>query len=307
MKLRPINRWILGSILAFASIFLLGDGLSPHPSRSLQVSWNLGHVAYFFIFGLLLLQSPFFKNQSYWRQCLYLFISAFIVGVFIEYLQYGSQRQTDWLDVKRDVLGALLALAVAHTSLAITWRQKLFNGFVLAAFILSLWPLTKALIDEYHLHQQFPVLADFSKPFEATRWSSSAGHTISPTPTGEPALKVTFDTRRYANLDLKYFKHDWQSFKSLNLVIFNPSDEPLSINLRVHDLAHESNYRHNDRYNQRILLNSGWNQITRSIDAIQQAPTGRSMDMNKVVNLKLFSINLNSNRTLYLTSVFLAR
>jgi hypothetical protein len=87
--------------------------------------------------------------------------------------------------------------------------------------------------------------------------------------------------------------------------IYNPSEKPLEINLRINDVLHNSNNTFEDRFNRRIQLISGWNSVVIPIDAIQKAPAQRQLQLDAIASLAIFTMRLPEARDIYLDNLVL--
>ena len=104
------------------------------------------------------------------------------IGGLVEWLQTFVGRESSWGDVRRDVLGAAIAAALLPGgSAGCAGRVSQICIVAIASgwlLLVDVRPMAMALVDEYHARRQFPVLSDFSTPFESGRWSSSIPATI---------------------------------------------------------------------------------------------------------------------------------
>jgi hypothetical protein len=236
---------------------------------------------------------------------------ALFAGSLIEWLQHLTQRAAQLEDVARDLAGSFLWLAFAPVHGARTGR-KWRLGIRLAAsivLILLMLPLCRILIDEASARWQFPVLASFETPFEIERWSirPDIDASITASPRTGHVLEIPLSTRRYSGIGLRYFPGDWHEYRFLQVELYNPDRAPLRITCRIHDLAHTRGVQHfEDRYNQRFLLESGWNTIKIDLQAVAAAPLHRSMDMRQIRGIGFFASSLPEPRRLYLDNLRLS-
>ena len=166
--------------------------------------------------------------------------------------------------------------------------------------------LAVVLIDDYHARQQFPVLADFSAPFEVSRWQGGSvvqiahdsGHF------GDDILKIDFTTERYSGVILQHFPRDWQGYTVLRLEYYNPSEELIYITCRIHDRVHvEGDQLYSDRFNRQIQLHPGWNDFQIRIQDVVNAPKNRQMDINDIMELGVFVSRQKHPQTLYISEI----
>jgi hypothetical protein len=166
---------------------------------------------------------------------------------------------------------------------------------------MDLRPLAVALLDEYAMRRSFPVLADFSTPFELGRWESPFPMSVVSVPWGVDgvyALKVELQPADYAGFKLRYFNGDWRGFRTLSVRIFNPALVAQELTCRINDLRHETDNRFTDRYNGRFMLARGWSRIEMPLEAVRKAPKDREMDMARVTGLGCFTAHAEVERVL---------
>jgi VanZ family protein len=302
------NQWFIIILLLIGSVLLFRGGPDYYSSRSLKYFWDMGHILYFALLTVLLCQWSLISRMSLiWQWCTILAI-AFLIGVFIELMQYGTTRTPDTGDILRDLTGSLLALVFGPlgSKLQSTTRQLSLRLFVMLLTLVQLWPLTKSLIDEAIARHQFPLISGFETPFEIDRWEG--GHrlsvvSITPVPEGK-VMKLSLTTDKYSGATLKYFDGNWASARTLQISLYNPDTNPLQITCRIHDLQHaESNQAYEDRFNRSYTLMPAWNHIVIDLNEVEESPAGRNMDMSHIRELGLFVVSLPTSRTLYLDEV----
>jgi hypothetical protein len=306
--------WLVPAVLALvASVFLfVGDPYSFH-QRSITELWNLGHVVYFGLLIYLAARWPRLSTFNWRQQLLLLLVATLVLGAFIEWLQYGGQRSTDWMDVSRDMLGSLLVLSFYRRLLVdmpCGWRS-LLRLLAVLLLLVHLVPLTVALVDETIARNQFPLLSDFETPFELGRWEGDASMTISQldSDTNDHQLQVGLTTAKYSGISMEYLPQDWRGYGYVSLKLFQPLEQSLGITVRIHDELHETgsrSYEFDDRFNRHFELKQGWNYLHIPLAEVEKAPTGRRMDMTHIRDISFFSIELPQPRTLFLDKIYLS-
>lgn len=300
--------------LAAGSLFLFIGGLETYALRSIKELWNLGHVLYFALMVLLFTRWPRFgRVPLLWRWPILIALTL-AWGVGIEALQYGSARSTDIMDVSRDLCGSWLMLCF-HPAFRQASR-KILNRFLqisaLAFLLYHLMPLTIALGDETLARIQFPLLSDFSTPFELDRWKGDADRQVVAGIGGKAGrqMQIGLHTTLYSGTGMDYLPSDWSTYQFLNLDIYNESAEGLQLTIRVHDLTHQSvnpRYLFNDRFHQSVYLTRGWNELKIPLQAIENAPRKRSMDMKQIADVSFFARSLKKPRAIYLDRIYLSK
>ncbi len=296
---------IAALLLLGAPFFFLG-GPGAHGSRSFVALWDLGHVLFFFLTSLWLVK--YFQNRFPSRSLLSEFLKVFfivlILGVSIEGLQMCSgDRSPDIFDVLRNQLGALIAFVCLYSRK--DYRRMAFRWivFILAGIVLV--PLVRGGLDEWRARRQFPVLSDFETRYEVDRWESNGGIRIAEgiARNGNRALRVQLTTDKYSGISLKYFQGDWRAFTDLLFSVYLPADKSLKIFCRIHDSVHSNQY--SDRFNQSFLLKKGWNDLVISLAEVKNGPRDRLLNLADVENFKIFVMEQEKERVIYLDSVYL--
>jgi len=305
--------WLGLSLLAGLPFFFWG-GPGYYSSRSFKAAWDLGHVLFFALLSVWL-HAVVRAKVSAWspfRLFVTLFIGVFLAGVTAEGLQMRwVGRSPDIDDVLRNQLGCLTAFAFfIRPALLRHTPQRWFRVTVSLALCVTLWPLSRALIDESLAARQFPVLADFETPFERYRWNY-ARQLRKETETvrhGNTAMRVQLSTAKYSGVALFYFPGDWRGYATLHCSVYNPQPAGLVLNCRIHDTHHkEHGSEFSDRFNQQFILRQGWNDLVVSLDKVKNAPRSRSMDMGHIEGFGLFVVQQDSPMEVYLDHVYLGR
>ena len=258
--------------------------------------------------ALLLVAWPLPHDASRSRQLIRLavvFAAAVGIGVLVELLQAAIGRRVSVGDIARDAGGAGAAVLVAASfharrRPASRWALRLAALALAAAFAP---PTVKALIDERRASRQFPILAAFTHPDELGRFEWS-GATPGPL-ARDRVLPLTFWPGRYPGFVLRYFPHDWRGFRRLVVTATNPDPRPLSLVVRIDDERHNQEYT--DRYNGRFMMGPGRDEIRVSLEAVETAPRGRTLDLSRVSEVVIFSPGLREPRVLRLESIRLER
>jgi hypothetical protein len=234
----------------------------------------------------------------------YVFLVVLLIGISIEIIQTGIHgRISSAGDILRNQLGVLVTFAF------FTGKTKKIIFYRIAVSLLvcvAITPLTKAVIDELTALRKFPILANFTTPFEVDRWEPTnlQGMQKSITEDGVTALKLQLTTKKYSGASLFYFPGNWKDYNNLFIRIYSPEKEKLTLFCRIHDQDHNGHY--NDRFKRSFILDAGWNNLVIAIDDIQHAPEHRLMNLKKIEELTLFVMQQKQKRVIYVSTIFLA-
>ena len=299
---------ILGSLFA---LFFIG-GPDFHASRSLKSFWNLGHILFFSLLPLLLLNTSK-TSKSYPQQVLYIVVLTIVIGTLVEVLQTGlDNRIPDMGDIFRNIIGSLVGLVFFLPSRKNIPKKRLLiiQTLVVLLVMLQLMPILKAFWDENMAERQFPLLSGFETPFEIDRWTGGAKIEIEKDAknNGDFALKVMLNTETYSGVGLKYFPGNWEGYRFFQFSVFNPQETELKLTCRIHDWQHTQGRQvYADRFNQSYSILQGWNTITIPLEQVKAAPENRQMDMQRIQGVGIFTIRLPQSRIIYIDDVRLTK
>ncbi len=300
--------WITGIGLLIGSILLFLGGPDYNSTRAFSAFWNLGHIIYFSLLSYALSKWGWLARHSLSKQWLFVLSVTLLGGTLIEVLQYHIPNRTaDPIDVIRDLAGSFLFLSFSPAYSAGLGKIKIVLRTMAAILLLiQLQPLTTSLLDEAIAWQQFPLLSGFETPFELDRWQGSARMSIKHIPSIADGhiMEIALSRAHYSGVNLKYFPRDWRKYKTLELSIYNPITQPLSITCRIHDLQHtRGRQTFSDRFNHRFSLSAGWNKIDINLNDVASAPRHRKMDMGEIRELGIFVTSLPQPRIIFLDNI----
>ncbi len=301
--------WItsIGLLTGFVLFFLGGpDYNSP---RAFSAFWNLGHIIYFSLLSYAFSKWAWLSRYNLIRRWLFVLSVTLISGTLIELVQYHIPNRTaDPVDVIRDLTGSFLFLSFSSAySGSLVKLKTIFRTVAVILVLVQLRPLAISLLDETIAWEQFPILSSFETPFELNRWhANNAKMAIKHIPSiaDDHIMAIALSTAHYSGVELRYFPGDWRKYKTLELSIYNPQTQPLSITCRIHDLQHtQGAERYSDRYNHGFLLLAGWNKIDINLNDVAFAPQHRKMNLGQIRNLGIFVISLPHPRIIFLDNV----
>jgi VanZ family protein len=295
------------SCVCLLPFFFIG-GPDYYSARSFKAIWDFGHIVFFIFFAI----GSFHVLRRYINglgtSIALTFLLALLLGVAIEFLQYGIGRDPDAADIARNLFGVLIAccgiapvVAATHKGLMHTLRL-----LVLLLLAVQLFDLIRLVQDENHMEQSFPLLAGFESDTELGRWLNSEHLALSTQHVSEGSFsaRLRFTTEQYSGVSLHYLVSNWFAYDKLSMDIYNPEAEPLMVVLRVHDWQHSIGKQvYEDRFNRRFELASGWNTVAVSMDEVRRAPFGREMQMAHIVGLALFVVSQDRAREIYLDNL----
>ncbi len=124
--------------------------------------------------------------------------------------------------------------------------------------------------------------------------------------TGKQCLKMAYFPNQpsakpgFPGLSLIGFNPNWQNSSLLTADIFNPSDEPLTIGLRIDD---KPDPPFDDRFNTELHLKPGANQISIPTAVLATSDKKRNLNLGSIRSVSLFYIKPESSQTLFLDNI----
>lgn len=295
------------SLLLLPFFFVAGPDY--YSSDSYKYFWNFGHPLFFSLANFALLKILFSRSTLSIRiQCLVAIVFTATVGITTELIQAKFSRDPDLGDLSRNFLGLAIALfwfSPQRYSLA---KYIRYSGQVicLLALCFMFWVVTGIYIAEYERQQRLPILLNFEKVEDIEQVKSSNNIRISSevVSEGQKSLKVHLNTGRYSGLAIRKIPSDWSRYQYLALSLYNPLETPIKLTLRIDDITHSRNPKgYSDRFNRRIKLVQGWTHWSIPLADIASAPRTRSLNLNAISNIGLFSSRLSEARIIYLDNV----
>jgi hypothetical protein len=218
-------------VLGLVAVVLVMPLPNHYRSPWLQKLMDLGHVP---LFALLMVCVWLLVRRRIWLAIG--IVTAMAIAAEIG--QGFAGRSQDPLDILRSLIGAAIgALALHLFRRPIRWRS-ITTGLV-AVLALAAWPIwdsVPVLIDAVWAYRAFPVLSDFSSPWEARRWLLT-GAVLERQPAadlGRPWIgQLHVDASGGAAILFPVVR-DWSSYQRLS-VTFSFAGDPLDILISVRD------------------------------------------------------------------------
>lgn len=295
----PLRKMIpLAMVLLVALPFFFLGGPDWLSTPLFRAVWNLGHIAFF---GVLLILIQLRWPLPHAWQWLCVAVCVLFIGGAVEVAQAFIGREGSWNDIFRNLLGAGLGLFWGQQANARIWFARTIMS---AALLLPAWSVSQVAYLQYDSVKRFPMLAGFESERELQRWGGRVARVQRHASAGEYALKIHFSTRQFSGVKFGWYLGDWTPFKQLEFDVYNPDDEPLALTLRINDIEHDKQGSHyDDRFNSRLLVQPGWNNIVVPLAQVKAAPAAREMRLDQINELGFFTQQLPQERTLYLDNL----
>lgn len=292
------NRPGLILVLALAAVVALLLLPLPLPMEIAMRRWpalmqeveNLGHPLAFALLAYLAFGHLRKRHHAPSRKP-YLSVlgGALLLGLATEALQRVVGRDSSWMDLVNDLLGAGLALLLCAREEARVRSSGGGAAHLAAAILVALLassPFLWTIAAYAHRVNQMPVLWKADSMLFA-RFS-----------------RVT--EKGYPGLTIEEPASDWTGHNSLIVDLRNLRSTPLRITVRVHDRTHgmTRDQHHEDRFNQSWELAPDATQTLRiPLEAIRRAPQGRTMDMTAISGIGIFQPDVKQPRSFAVTQI----
>ncbi len=302
--------FVIGVILL---LLTFSSPLSPSTARSLQNSWQLGHIFLFAVWTYLLFPVVARRFPRPQALIIIIIVGTLLAGLLIEYLQTFIEREFSLRDLVYDLTGSLLTLCcfVINKTLPLhKWSRHLLYTVTALLGLYAVVPLASSLLDEIMMYRSFPLLADFNSRLEVKRWRGNVEIVELFSAKGtDKVLRVPLSTNYYSGISLSYFPRDWSRYRQLQFKLFNPAQSPVTMTIRIHDNKHYSLGKgdYDDRFNRRLEIGPGWNSFSVTLADIAEAPLHRTLDLSNVQSVGLFSTRLPKPRILYIDEFRLSK
>lgn len=288
-------RWLLVTLIVCAAPFFFIGGPSEYSLEIYRRIWDLGHPVFFACVSLLAIGFGLIKSA---RHYLIGLLIVFVASLTIETLQTFVGREASWLDISFNLSGFLLGGLFVFTRVA---QKLLVVALMFAGLLPGLIKLGKSVMMLWVLWNGFPVLLSGQHYWEQLAW----GNEVKLQPM-DSAYRLDFSGKIYESADMMGFMQSWKPYKFLVLEMANPESEAFELTLRISDKQHEmSSQEFVDRFNYRLRLEPGEQQIKIPLAQIESAPANRKMDLDEIYLLKLFLPEDDKPRTLYLSKIYL--
>lgn len=226
------------------------------------------------------------------------------LGLATELAQLLGTRHASFGDFVNDALGTLGGLSVyalfdARVPRSPRALRITLAGVAAGTVLLFTVPILWATAAYAHRNAQFPVLIDGGSRLDLF-FLAPLGTTIGRAPAG--TVRIEFRAQAWPGVLLVEPRRNWTRFRTLVVDLENPNDAVLPIGLRVHDRAHNSAY--SDRFNQEFALAPHTRSALRvSLAAIESAPRGRRLDLQRIAGVAVFRLRSDAPQVLLLHSI----
>lgn len=296
--LRSPRRWLVaGGVVSVVGLLLI---LPIHaPGRWLGVLFDFAHLPVFAVLVFVVTRA-LGGSRPNWLLAAGVALAAGVFGLGAEFVQGLIGRSAEWSDAAANAVGASIGFVAATWS---GWKRSLRAVAVITLMVMAAWAYvdtTTILTDVVRQRLEFPVLGSFENELELVRWRINIGRiarSAEHATDGVHSLRVDLDPGRYPGLMCRWPYNNWSGRSTLSFNVWNDSNKPLDVFVRVNDFAHNNDWV--DRFERTVTLAPGANTVRIPLDDVRNAPSEREMDMSVITNLMVFTVDLEESRVLY--------
>ena len=296
-------------IVTIMFVFLFVGGPNYESHRIYKELWDLGHIFLFASIAYIITNSTFFKKNSNIKYFFTLITLCAALGLAIEVLQVFIGRNFELKDLVADVLGAAIGFAIANYINAKYIFNKRYLSIISIVLIslISSRNLISVTTDEIYMRSEFPNLASYSNSFSLSRWDvnkAQISRSERNSETGTQLLSVNFLPAKYPDITLQHFVRNWNGYNFITFKVFNAQKKNINVEFKIYDRIHiENGYTYSDRFNMKLNLKAGWNNIKVSLTKVINAPKDREMDITSIKSISLFLIDVKKPVNIYLSDI----
>ncbi len=304
-----MNRKVLFLLAMVVGIPLFFINTGVDSGSAISQLYGFGHLLFFAVLTIGVARVLNSAQRRFWQHAFFILLVILCLGGMIEMVQPYFGRSANWRDLAINILGGFFGLAFFVPARHELGRRLLLcvQLFVLVMAVVAFYRPVVTLWDIWLASRQFPVLSNFETRFEASRWSrGEIDDSIARL--GKRSLSVVLGTEKYAGTTLQRSFGDWRGHTTFAFSLYNPDVKPLFVTVSIRD--HEHNRRggeFDDRFNRRFKIEKGWNDISIPIAAIQNAPSERELELDRLSDVVIFTVDLPEPRRFYLDHVRLMR
>ncbi len=283
---------------------------------------NAGHIP---LFGILAMAILFLSKTLFggylsnlkWHYIMALVITSGL-GFLTEFIQWFTPRDADFLDIVRDVLGAIIFLSffiLAREKKAVFFNgQKWFRvtlGFTIIILLLvGLSPVLVWTGAYAYRSANIPNLCGFESPVDLlfVRMSRADLKRVTApvswqTKKDSTVAQITYHPAEFSEMYFRDPYPDWLEFSRFGLEIYSPEDTAIQLTIRIDDRYHSGDYR--DRFNRTVTVLPGDNRIIINCEEIVNGPELRKLDISRIKSVIVFSHKIPRPITVYVDNIFL--
>jgi len=286
----------------------------PIPANNLwwREVFNSGHTVLFAILSFIIYRQIRAVTRLSNGLAIYFFVLfvGMLLGILIELLQSLVQREISLNDLYADFFGLMTGLCViaVYNLKKVQYKKLTIVFFVITGtgfFLSGMCPLIQLSWHYIERFNAFPVIVDFDG-----NWSSSFvrfdNTDMLPVPKSNQDRKlfpVRFNRGKYPGISIVEPEPDWSNYQMLRMNIFSENENNTALVLRIHDDKHNQDF--SDRFNEKLIIKPGLNEIEILLKQVKHGPINRELDLANVAGIVLFSNKPDEQIQLEVSNIYL--
>lgn len=301
-------------IVAIALVLLLSDFNLEKAEPYVRELLNLGHFPLMATVSVLIYWTLEERKLGKRKDNYYTSFLLSVLFVFaIEIIQPFVGRHAEFVDIVHGILGALWGIGLLLI-VRMPRRERLLFGATSVALLYYFYlPVQADLETRIFRVERFPLLGNFEEEREKELWKSYRGDELGevtfvdkPTFGGSGSLKVeTVPYDEYSGVHFTGVKQDWSPYQTLQLRVYNPSNESMYVSIRVDDRGNTESFE--DRFNTTLEVIPGWNTLSISTEEIRAAEGKRSLDLTSIWRLYIYKKKSQQGSVFFVDEVMLLK
>lgn len=233
-----------------------------------------------------------------------------MLAILMELIQIPTGRDSDIDDLILDFAGITCCILI-YASFKLNTQKRYINiilAFVIVAVVLA--PYIKKIITLAKIEYAFPLICDFENSSLSQNLSSFGcqleTHDVPDNWAQNKSYhcgSIIFDTiTQYSGIEIDYVPENWAKNQMLMIEFFyNGQQKDRVVIVRVNDDNHSGNY--SDRFSQSNLIKPGHNSFIFPLSDIKKAPVTRDMDLSKIKEVIIFTVQNDWDDTLFIDNI----
>ena len=288
--------------------------LLPLPAKSLwwREALNSGHTIIFIVISFVIYSQLRKKAPSLDVRATYFFVlvAGLVFGLVVELVQGLVGREASWDDIYKNLYGLIAGLALitaGNQKKSCFSKKQIFYVLTAIGFVLlGAQPLLQLSGHYMQRANAFPVIVDFNAEwtdsfvrFNRVKMELRSGREVDK----YHMFRIRFNAGAFPGVSIIEPVPDWSAYSNLRFTVVSEHEKNINLFLRIHDKNHDYNYK--DRFNQKLIIRPGSNEVVIPLAEIEKGPLQRELDLTNIAELILFLGNVEKAKLLEISNIYL--
>jgi len=273
--------------------------------------FNSLHVVVFAVVALSIFVSmKAFTSMTSAQNAIVAGVTTIVLSFMSEAAQIPGPRDASIVDLLFDAGGAIGTLLVAFAACSVTSasrNSRVVSGIAGTSILLApLSPLVSVSAAYIERNARKPVLVSFDSHFVRTflRTQNATLEVLVHPPVNQKIGQVSLHNGVWPGLIIHDIWPDWRPYSMLIIDLALAGEEPLDINVRVHDRLHkQGDHLYSDRFNMTNVMQPGRHTLRIPLEKIRHAPKERPMDLSHIDGIVIFCSQKDAGRQFELLEI----